>query len=270
MAATLALTFATKRMTNNNLLVRVLGSCETMANATVVCTDKTGTLTQNVMPVIAGSVGIHGKFVQHIDENDAQSLIRTANGETDKKFRDDFAFDMRELNTALSPAQQGLFNAAIAINSTAFKDADPETGDLRFVGSKTETALLRFAKDLGWADYRKTREAADTAQMIPFSSERKAKGVVVKIGPNRWRLYVKGASKIHIKACTKHIAVGREHRSVNKKESASKEIETAVILGRRRGQTFLAPSSSMQTKCFRPSLFATVSSKVGLLSRTGR
>jgi Ca2+-transporting ATPase len=49
LAVTLALAFATKRMTKENLLVRVLGSCETMANATVVCTDKTGTLTQNVM-----------------------------------------------------------------------------------------------------------------------------------------------------------------------------------------------------------------------------
>ena len=42
LAVTLALAFATKRMTKQNLLVRVLGSCETMANATVVCTDKTG------------------------------------------------------------------------------------------------------------------------------------------------------------------------------------------------------------------------------------
>ena len=42
LAVTIALAFATKRMTKQNLLVRVLGSCETMANATVVCTDKTG------------------------------------------------------------------------------------------------------------------------------------------------------------------------------------------------------------------------------------
>ena len=42
LAVTLALAFATKRMTKQNLLVRVLSSCETMANTTVVCTDKTG------------------------------------------------------------------------------------------------------------------------------------------------------------------------------------------------------------------------------------
>lgn len=46
LAVTLALAFATKRMTKEHLLVRLLGACETMANATVVCTDKTGTLTQ--------------------------------------------------------------------------------------------------------------------------------------------------------------------------------------------------------------------------------
>jgi len=42
LAVTVALAFATKRMTNENLLVRLLGSCETMANASVICTDKTG------------------------------------------------------------------------------------------------------------------------------------------------------------------------------------------------------------------------------------
>jgi P-type Ca2+ transporter type 2C len=66
LAVTLALAFATKQMTKENLLVRVLGSCETMANASVICTDKTGTLTQNEITVIAGSIGIHAKFVQKL------------------------------------------------------------------------------------------------------------------------------------------------------------------------------------------------------------
>ena len=62
LAVTLALAFATKRMTKENLLVRVLGFCESMANAGVVFTNKTGTLATNVMIVVAGSVGIHVKF----------------------------------------------------------------------------------------------------------------------------------------------------------------------------------------------------------------
>lgn len=57
LAVTLALAFATKRMTKDNNLVRHLQSCETMGNATVICSDKTGTLTQNVMSVVAGAIG---------------------------------------------------------------------------------------------------------------------------------------------------------------------------------------------------------------------
>jgi len=68
LAATLALAFATKRMTAENLLVQILSSCESMANASVVCTDKTGTLTQNVMSVVAGLIGIHTKFVRNLKD----------------------------------------------------------------------------------------------------------------------------------------------------------------------------------------------------------
>ncbi|KAH0081725.1 calcium-translocating P-type ATPase, partial [Aureobasidium melanogenum] len=62
LAVTLALAFATKRMTKDNNLVRVLRSCETMGNATTVCSDKTGTLTQNVMTVVAGTFGTTSRF----------------------------------------------------------------------------------------------------------------------------------------------------------------------------------------------------------------
>ncbi len=67
LAVTLALAFATKRMTKMNLLVRLLGACETMANASVVCTDKTGTLTQNEMSVVAGSIGVNFKFADRLE-----------------------------------------------------------------------------------------------------------------------------------------------------------------------------------------------------------
>ncbi|KAG2737482.1 calcium ATPase [Suillus brevipes Sb2] len=111
LAVTLALAFATKRMTKENLLVRVLGSCETMANSSIICTDKTGTLTRNVISVVA-------------------SPHRSSGSNT--------------LRPLLS-----LFNAAIAVNSTAYEDEEKETGKRVFVGSKTETALLNFAKELG-------------------------------------------------------------------------------------------------------------------------
>ncbi|KAK8858928.1 calcium-translocating P-type ATPase, PMCA-type [Kwoniella newhampshirensis] len=212
LAVTLALAFATKRMTKQNLLVRVLGACETMANATVVCTDKTGTLTQNEMTVVAGSIGVHGKFVKNLSENSARSNANEIDGQT---VSEDFAFDVDDFGTTTSAETQTLFNDAICMNSTAFEDKD-EDGNLAFVGSKTETALLKFAKQCGWADYRQTRESAQVVQMIPFSSELKAMGVVVKTG-DKYRLHLKGASEVLSKKCDKHVVI-RQGRQDDKLE----------------------------------------------------
>ncbi|EJF64840.1 calcium-translocating P-type ATPase [Dichomitus squalens LYAD-421 SS1] len=217
LAVTLALAFATKRMTKENLLVRVLGSCETMANASVICTDKTGTLTQNAMTVVAGSVGIHCKFVHHLEDNKARTNAdeepNVWDTSTSKKHTEDFSIDLESINDTLSPAIQDLLNKAIAINSTAFEDDDPETGKKVFVGSKTETALLKFAKENGWTDYKELREAADIVQMLPFSSDRKAMGVVVRLDKRHYRVYLKGASEILTKRCTRHIVVERGSKS---------------------------------------------------------
>ncbi|KAJ1650286.1 plasma membrane calcium [Dispira simplex] len=62
LAVTLALAYATTRMIHDNCLVRVLASCETMGNATTICSDKTGTLTQNRMSVVAGTLGDKYRF----------------------------------------------------------------------------------------------------------------------------------------------------------------------------------------------------------------
>ncbi|KDQ57233.1 hypothetical protein JAAARDRAFT_35849 [Jaapia argillacea MUCL 33604] len=210
LAVTLALAFATKRMTAEKLLVRVLGSCETMANASVVCTDKTGTLTQNVMTVVAGSVGIHAKFVDKLEDNKARSNANSESDDKTRKHTQDFSIDQSCLNRVISPPLKQIFNEAIAINSTAFEDRDQETGDMVFVGSKTETALLKFAQDLGWEPFLGVREDAKIVQMIPFSSERKAMGVVVKLPKGGWRLYLKGASEILTGMCQRHVVVYKE------------------------------------------------------------
>ncbi|KAI0342676.1 calcium-translocating P-type ATPase [Trametopsis cervina] len=228
LAVTLALAFATKRMTKEKLLVRVLGSCETMANASVVCTDKTGTLTQNEMTVVAGSVGIHCKFVHDLAANKTRTNageeggVKPTSGGS-RRHAEDFSIDQSELNGVLTEPLRKLFNAAIAINSTAFEDHDPESGELVFVGSKTETALLKFAKQNGWNDWKQTRESADIVQMIPFSSDRKAMGVVVRL-PNHsgYRLYLKGASEILTNKCTQHVVVKKDADS-------SHVVETAFI-----------------------------------------
>jgi Ca2+-transporting ATPase len=102
LAITLALAFATKRMTYENLLVRVLGSCETMADASVICTNKTGTLTQNAMTLVAGSVGIHAKFIHFLDENssrtNAEETEKSASG-AEGKHRHPYDFSIVQANS---------------------------------------------------------------------------------------------------------------------------------------------------------------------------
>ncbi|ESK85120.1 calcium-transporting atpase [Moniliophthora roreri MCA 2997] len=219
LAVTLSLALATKRMTYENLLVRVLGSCEQMANASVICTDKTGTLTVNDMTVVAGSVGIHAKFVRGLEENSGRTNAgdrKSSDGQEEtaaRKHKDDFSIDQSNLNSILSPQLRNLINENIAVNSTAFEDTDPSSGETILVGSKTETALIKLTKELGWPAFQEVREivgATDrVVSMFPFSSERKAMGVVVKMDNGLYRLHAKGASEILSKKCSRHVVVGR-------------------------------------------------------------
>ncbi|KAN0115802.1 hypothetical protein V8E52_006511 [Russula decolorans] len=144
LAITLALAFATKHMTKENLLVHVLGS-----------------------------FGIHAKFVHKLNENPARAGIEDTNRPNAK----DFTVDILNLNSTLTPQLVKLLNASIAINSTAFEDVDSESGAMVFIGNKIETALLKFAKDLGWANYKDICNTADVILMIPFSIECKSTAI---------------------------------------------------------------------------------------------
>lgn len=189
LAVTLALAFATKRMTKDNNLVRVLRSCETMGNATTICSDKTGTLTQNVMTVVAGTIGTSSRF---------SSRSTTTLGDAGDERVD--AVSTAEFLGTLGDPVKALWKDSIAINSTAFEGND--NGKPGFIGSKTETALLTFARDhLGMGPVNTERSNSEIAQIIPFDSGRKCMGVVVKVG-SKYRLYVKGASEIMLKHCS--------------------------------------------------------------------
>ncbi|KAH8422449.1 uncharacterized protein LDX57_000204 [Aspergillus melleus] len=174
LAVTLALAFATTRMVKLNNLVRVLKSCETMGNATTVCSDKTGTLTQNRMTVVTGVFGD-----DHFDDkNQTGSERRSAS----------FAADMAK-------DHKRLLIESVAINSTAFEGE--ENGVPGFVGSKTETALLGFARNvLGMGSLAEERANATVIQLMPFDSGRKCMGVVVRLENGQYRFLVKGASEI--------------------------------------------------------------------------
>lgn len=190
LAVTLALAYATKRMLKDRNLVRVLRSCETMGNATTVCSDKTGTLTQNVMTVVAGTVGTSNRF-----SNRAANNSDPARAEVD-------GAPTSEFSGSLAKSVKSLWKDSIAINSTAFES--DENGKTTFVGSKTETALLDFAREnLAMDSVSLERSNAEIAQMIPFDSSRKCMGMVIKLREkDGYRLLVKGASEIMLRYCS--------------------------------------------------------------------
>ncbi|KAL6945499.1 hypothetical protein ACO0QE_002959 [Hanseniaspora vineae] len=253
LAVTLALAFSTTRMSKDGNLVRVLSSCETMGSATCICSDKTGTLTENRMTVVKGFINgkefddNHDNAVDYSDdEDDEQERATTAVNSQRKK----------KIQTSISIKKtwsKDLINdllANIVLNSTAFenKDKDNEnssTGNQSenpfdhhlkhkkkhktrtssevvenmvnlnpepYLGSKTETALLKFAdKTLDkklLQTYRSTPEETEldvqeVVETIPFESSRKWSGIVVKLKSQRdiYRLYVKGASEIVLSKC---------------------------------------------------------------------
>ena len=176
-AVTLALSFATKRMYKENNLVRKLRACETMGNATTICSDKTGTLTQNRMTVVAGTLGT--------------KRIIARDGDVISGATDHFAAAF----TKLSPTARSLLLQSAAINSTAFEGV--ENGTATFIGSKTETAILTLAKDyLGMGPVAEERAGVEVVQLIPFDSDRKCMGVVLRLASGEYRLLVKGAAEI--------------------------------------------------------------------------
>ncbi|WKT47163.1 P-type ATPase [Fusarium oxysporum f. sp. vasinfectum] len=171
LAVTLALAFATTRLFKENNLVRVLRACETMGNATCICSDKTGTLTTNKMTVTAGRFGSSS-----------------------------FTSDIPTWASKLSPETRKLITQSVAINSTAFEGTNE--GDAAFIGSKTETALLQLAKDhLGMQSLSEARANEQIVLIEPFNSVKKYMLAVIKVQAG-YRVLIKGASEIMVSFCS--------------------------------------------------------------------
>ncbi|RCH98722.1 hypothetical protein CU098_001564, partial [Rhizopus stolonifer] len=196
MAVTMALAFATTQMLKDSNLVRVLAACETMGNATAICSDKTGTLTQNKMTITEGTLAQ--------EEFESPEKSKEWSEKVDKK-------------NVLSLIFEG-----IALNSTAFEGKD-ENGKEDFVGSKTECALLAFSKNLG-SNYEDLRHDATVAKVYPFASKRKTMTTIVEVKENSapstsqsdYRIHVKGASEIVLESCKYYMDSKGESHKLNK------------------------------------------------------
>lgn len=180
LAVTISLSYSTKKMLCDNNLIRVLAACETMGNVTSICSDKTGTLTENKMTVVQGWV-------------------------LGKLFKDEFTNAVRGQFPVDAAALKELA-ANIAVNSSAFlKDVN---GKPQVQGNKTEGAVLLWINKLNFNIMDIRRERFQTARgdrMFPFSSEKKSMASIVKHNDGTCRLYSKGAAEVILSRASKYI-----------------------------------------------------------------
>lgn len=163
MAVTLSLAFSMRKMFKTNNLVRKMHACETMGATTVICTDKTGTLTQNQMKVY---------------QTNFYSL-------SDQKLGDD------EISV--------LVKEGIAVNSTASLDLSDRVR-AKVLGNPTEGALLLWLKENG-LDYQTLKNNTTLIEELPFSTERKYMATIVNSSLGKKVLYAKGAPEIIYSLC---------------------------------------------------------------------
>ncbi|XP_051964545.1 plasma membrane calcium-transporting ATPase 3-like isoform X2 [Xyrauchen texanus] len=187
LAVTISLAYSVKKMMKDNNLVRHLDACETMGNATAICSDKTGTLTTNRMTVVQ-------IFVE------------------DQHFQDVPTPDQINRKTL------ELISTAIAVNcayTSKIIAADKEGGLPKQVGNKTECSLLGLVLDLK-QDYQAVREQIPEEKLYKvytFNSVRKSMSTVIQLPDGSFRLYSKGASEILLKKCSFILARDGESRA---------------------------------------------------------
>lgn len=178
MAVTLSLAYSMRRMLRTNNLVRKMHACETMGATTVICTDKTGTLTQNQMRV--DQVNFFGLPNGQLADDEVSRLIKEG----------------------------------IAVNSTAALDLSDSTQP-KVLGNPTEGALLLWLHAQG-EDFVALREGAEVVEELPFTTERKYMATVVRSAqlPGKRILYVKGAPEI-VLSLSHSVQGGVEAESIN-------------------------------------------------------
>ena len=162
MSVTLSLAYSMRSMMKTNNLVRRMHACETMGAATVICTDKTGTLTQNRMTVA------------------------------------DVTFENLDEKVDEQATKGELLRLNMAVNSTAHLDLSDST-KVEVLGNPTEGALLLWLRGEN-VDYRALREEHEAISQLTFSTERKYMATVVQHNGKKW-LLVKGAPEIVMQHC---------------------------------------------------------------------
>ena len=193
LAVTISLAYSMKKMLSDNNFVRHLSACETMGNATTICSDKTGTLTQNKMSVT--SLYLCNKYYKEFNELPKQL----------------------DLNIKVSDK----VIIGVCINSKAFQQTNNEHGKPKLIGgNQTECALLQWVIDMGATDYKNIRSSNPIIKWFPFDSSVKRSSVITKYyksnidniqvinddnTSNEYIIYSKGAAEQLLDICDKFL-----------------------------------------------------------------
>ena len=199
---TLTLALGLQRMVKRNALVRKLPSVETLGSVTVICSDKTGTLTRNEMTVreivtggerfqvTGGGYAPHGEFLK--------GGRGSRRADTDTARQEPHPPGYESINPRDEPdLMQALTTAARCNNATVSPRGD-EADSWQVIGDPTEGALVVAALKAGIA-------ARDCEQQvlfeIPFDSERKTMSVVLRGSDGARVMYSKGAPEVILAKC---------------------------------------------------------------------
>ncbi|KAE8009791.1 hypothetical protein FH972_006205 [Carpinus fangiana] len=185
LAVTLTLAYSMKRMMADQAMVRKLSACETMGSATIICTDKTGTLTLNEMKKTKFWLG------QEPIEDDSSN--------------------------AIPPNVLTLFHQGVGLNTTGTIYKPASGSEPEISGSPTEKAILSWAVSQLGMDMEKLKQGSTLLHVDTFNSEKKRSGVAIrKKADNTIHVHWKGAAELILAMCSSYYETGGSTKSLDK------------------------------------------------------
>ncbi len=232
---TLALSLASRRMASRDALIKQLESVETLGSTTVICTDKTGTLTQNRMAVNSLIIGFEilepDKSSIYQDGIKAQDINKNVKKGPAEKVADSTNIagsGETEISAASSPViymekiPPAFIRVAGLCNNAKLYESPPG-----YTGDPTEGALLVFANS--FMDIRGLQGKYQRLEEFPFDSLTRRMEVICRTPEGELEAYLKGAPEVVVQMCTSVMEAGtvRELDESGKKELLERDLRLA-------------------------------------------
>ncbi len=199
---TLALSLASRRMASRNALIKQLESVETLGSTTVICTDKTGTLTQNKMAVNSLMIGFECLVLQYSLSTKKEAATQEAEKSTNKAAIKEIAESGTKGVCATDKSvwiPEKLPSVFIRIaglcNNAKLRESPPG-----YTGDPTEGALLVFANNI--EDINRLQNDYPRLEEFPFDSLTKRMEVICCTPEGKLEVYLKGAPEVVVKMCS--------------------------------------------------------------------